>query len=112
VIAGIAAPFVARAVARRGAGARTAVVAFSVYGLLDLADAILVGVLSSSALHVITVPGQPSSDAIGFLPMALIAAFVVPILVLLHIGTLARVYQRAWLGSSSPAPSASTSAPS
>ncbi len=108
IAAGIAAPFVARAAARRGAGARASIILFSVYGLFDLVVAVGTGVLSSSGLQVISVAGQPSTDAMGFLPLALVPAYAVPILLLLHIGVLARVYQPAWRGSSSPAPSAST----
>lgn len=109
IVAGVAAPFVAAwAVARRGPSARASIIIFTLYGLLDLVTAIASGVLSSSTFHVISVAGQPSTDAMANLPLAIIPAYAVPILVLLHIGTLARVYQPAWRGSSSPAPSAST----
>ena len=82
IAAGIAAPFVARRLAR-GAGRRPALW-FTVFGLTDLAVALTLGALTGFPLLHVT----PSSAPITELPLALIPVATVPLFVALHIASL------------------------
>jgi hypothetical protein len=83
IAAGLAAPLVARRLAQ-GTGRRAAVW-FNVYGLTDLATGISLGVLSGYGLLHVT----PSTAAISQLPLALVIAADVPLMIALHITSLA-----------------------
>jgi hypothetical protein len=82
IAAGIAAPFVARRLAR-GTGQRAAT-RFNVFGLADLVTALTLGALTGYQLIHVT----PSAAAIGELPLALIPTATVPLLFVLHITSL------------------------
>ena len=87
---GVAAPFVARRLARepRGAEAVTGAVRFHVLGLLDLVVAVSLGVL-------LGLPGllevTPSTEALTLLPLALIPTAAVPLAIALHVVSLRRL---------------------
>jgi hypothetical protein len=79
IAAGIAAPLVARRLAR-GTGRRAALW-FNAYGLTDLVVALTLGGLTGFELINVTPPGAPISE----LPLALIPTAAVPLLIALHI---------------------------
>ncbi len=78
IAAGIAAPLVARGLAR-GTGRRTAVW-FNALGMTDLVVALTLGALTGFGLLTVT----PSSAPIAELPLALIPTATVPLLFVLH----------------------------
>jgi len=82
---GAAAPFVARRLAR-GEGHRRAVW-FNVFGLLDLAVALTIGFLFGLGPWM---PFEmvPTTEALAFLPLALIPTVAVPVAITLHIVSL------------------------
>jgi hypothetical protein len=82
ITAGLAAPLVARKLAR-GTGRRAAV-RFNAFGLADLVTAMTLGALTGYQL----VNVSPSAAAIGELPLALIPTATVPLLFALHITSL------------------------
>ncbi|QIQ06043.1 hypothetical protein [Streptomyces liangshanensis] len=85
IATGIAAPFVARRLAR-GTGHRLAV-RFNLFGMLDLVTALTLALLMGA--HVINV--TPSARAITEAPIALIPTAAVPLLLTLHITSLRRL---------------------
>jgi hypothetical protein len=80
---GVAAPFLARRVAR-GRAARRAVVRFHVLGVLDLIVAVGTAALITSGLLDVT----PSTELLRLLPLALVPTAAVPLAVALHIVAL------------------------
>ena len=90
IAVGLSAPFVARRLARGGRDARRGALWFNILGLLDLAVALAMGVLTGigaqQILHV-----TPSSEALSLLPLALIPTTAVPLLAALHIISLRRL---------------------
>jgi len=78
---GVAAPFVARRLAR-GTG-RAGAVRFNLFGILDL---VVAGILGFLLLGLIEV--TPSTEALTLLPLALIPTSAVPLAVVLHIVSL------------------------
>jgi hypothetical protein len=97
IAAGIAAPLVALRLAQ-GAGRRAAVW-FNVYGLIDLATGIALGALTGYGLLNVT----PSTAPISQLPLALVIAADVPLMIALHITSLAALTR-----APRPAPSAAS----
>jgi hypothetical protein len=95
IAAGIAAPLVARRLAR-GTGRRAALW-FNVYGLTDLATGMALGALTSYGLLNVT----PSTAPIGELPLALVTAADIPLMIALHLTSLVALAR-----ASRPAPSA------
>src|SRR5215218_8799942 len=81
---GVAAPFVARRLAR-GTG-RAEAVRFNVLGILDL---VVAGILGFLLLGLIEV--TPSTEALTLLPLALIPTSAVPLTIVLHIVALRRL---------------------
>ena len=103
ITSGIAAPLVARRLAR-GTGRRAAAW-FNAFGLTDLAVALTLGALTGFGLIAIA----PSSAPITELPLALIPTATVPLLLALHItsvSTLSRVPRPVSLASRPQPPSA------
>src|SRR5215213_2468135 len=86
---GVAAPFVARRLAR-GTG-RAGAVRFNVLGILDLIVAGIMGFLLVGLIEV-----TPSTEALTLLPLALILTVPVPLAVALHIVSLRRLRTSAW----------------
>jgi hypothetical protein len=93
VLVGLAAPFVAVAVARRGVGARGLFIAWNVFGLVDLIVAVSSGITHSSGPLGLFRSG-PSTDAMALYPFSLIPTFLVPLAVMLHARSL-KVYSTA-----------------
>lgn len=94
IVAGIAAVPVAWMVYRQIHGWRSALIAWNLFGLADLAAAIGLGVLSSPGpLHLISVGN--GSSLMTTLPWLLIPGFVVPLLVTTHLAIFYRLAMRA-----------------
>jgi hypothetical protein len=83
---GVTAPFVALYLARPGH--KRAFIAWNLFGVLDLVNAIALGVLSSTALGVLR--PSVSTDAMTILPLSLIPTFAVPLLLIVHFILLAQ----------------------
>jgi len=81
---GVAAPFVARRLAR-GTG-RAGAVRFNVFGILDLVVAGILGFLLLGFIEV-----TASTEALTLLPLALIPTSAVPLTIVLHIVSLRRL---------------------
>jgi hypothetical protein len=80
---GLAAPFVAAALANRRRSAPAAAAIWNVLGLVDLVTAVAAGVThSSSALGVFA--GAVTTDRLARYPFSLIPTFLVPVAVILH----------------------------
>jgi hypothetical protein len=93
ILVGLAAPFVAVAVARRGVAARGLFVAWNVLGIVDLVVAVSSGIAHSSGPLGILRSG-PSTDAMALYPFSLIPTFLVPLAIMLHARSL-KVYSAA-----------------
>jgi hypothetical protein len=94
VLVGIAAPFVAIALARRGADrARPLVTAWCAMGIADLVVAVSCGFLSAPSSFQQLALSQPNA-AITSYPLVLIPAFAVPLSIVLHVCVLARLRPR------------------
>src|SRR5919197_2833953 len=87
---GLAAPFVARRLARepRRADVITDAARFNLLGILDLVVAVSFGVLLGPPW---LLAGTPSTEALRLLPLALIPTAAVPLAVALHIVSLRRL---------------------
>lgn len=85
IAVGIAAPFVARDLAR-GTGHRAAV-RFNILGIADLVVALTLGSLTAFQIIAVT----PTAQAIAELPLALIPTAAVPLLLALHITSLRKL---------------------
>jgi hypothetical protein len=82
---GLAAPFVAWRLAR-GGGRRLAAW-FNLFGLVDLLNAVTLGVLIGLGLFAV----QPGTQALAVLPLALVPTLAVPVAVTLHVVSLRRL---------------------
>ncbi len=89
-VVGAAAPLVAWMVARDWRGSRGVALAWTALGLLDLVDAIGLGVMSSPGPLRVFV-GDPSSAIMSEIPWILIPCFVVPLLAFTHLAVFARL---------------------
>jgi hypothetical protein len=87
---GIAAPFVAAAVAARRPGARTLALVWNVAGLLDLVVAVTEGVTHTRSTFGVFAGAIPA-DALGRYPFSLIPTFFVPLAIMLHVSALRRL---------------------
>ena len=95
IIVGLLAPIVALAYARDTRGNAGLVNAWNVFGILDLVVAVSTGfVTSPSTLFTY----QPPNELISAFPLVLIPVYLVPLSVLLHLASLAKLH--AWLGRS------------
>ncbi|MGA7907840.1 MAG: hypothetical protein WCA16_10580 [Candidatus Sulfotelmatobacter sp.] len=83
---GLTAPFVALYLARPGH--KRSFIAWNIAGMLDLVNAIALGVLSSSAVGVLRL--AVSTDAMTVLPLSLVPTFAVPLLFIIHIILMAQ----------------------
>lgn len=84
---GLAAPFVARRLARHTD--RRGAVRFHVLGILDLVVAGAIGFLAAGTLNV-----TPSTEVLSLLPVALVPTVAVPLAIALHIVALRRLAAR------------------
>jgi hypothetical protein len=91
IAVGIAAPFVAGHVVRRGRAAGRVVAGWTAFGIADFVVAIALGM----ANHLTVLPAVPDGAAthapMAELPLSLIPTFVVPFLLVVHLLTLARL---------------------
>lgn len=88
LIVALTAPLVASYVV--GTRRRWIFLAWTAFGIADLVDALVLGVLhSSSSLGVLA--GPVTMDSIGTLPLSLIPTFGVPFALVLHILSLSRI---------------------
>jgi hypothetical protein len=92
VVIGLAAPLVAFALARRVSGAPALALSWNVLGLLDLIVAVGMGT-GFLAPYLAPELGArvPPAPAMGVFPLVLVPLFAVPISVLLHVLSLARL---------------------
>jgi hypothetical protein len=88
IVAGLAAPFVARRLAQ--GGDRSRAVWFNLFGILDLVVALGIGFLAGLGpwrpLEV-----TPSTEPLSLLPLALVPTVAVPLAIALHIVSLSRL---------------------
>ena len=91
IIVGLLAPIVALAYARDARRNAGLVAAWNVFGILDLVVAVTTGfVTSPSALFTY----EPANELISIFPLVLIPAYLVPLSVLLHVASLAKLRRR------------------
>ena len=83
---GLTAPFVALYLARPDH--KNIFIAWNIAGMVDLVNAIILGVLSSTAVGVLR--PSVSTDAMTVLPLSLIPTFAVPLLFIVHIILIAQ----------------------
>jgi hypothetical protein len=96
IIVGLLAPVVALAYARdprRNAGLVTA---WNLFGILDLAVAVTTGFITSPSR---LFSYEPSNELIAIFPLVLIPVNLVPLAILLHLASLAKLYGRLAHGS-------------
>lgn len=86
---GATAPLVAWRIASKNVFARRTFVLWNLLGLLDLVMAVTLGILASPTPFGILAHGLTTA-VIGKFPMSLIPAFFVPLLIILHLISLAR----------------------
>ncbi|HYH71207.1 MAG TPA: MFS transporter [Methyloceanibacter sp.] len=90
ILVGLLAPFVAMAYARRPEENARTVAAWNIFGLADLAVAVSAGFITApSPLFAY----EPANTLISIFPLVLIPTFLVPISVLLHVASLAKLRQ-------------------
>ncbi|HEX7277834.1 MAG TPA: hypothetical protein VF244_10710 [Acidimicrobiales bacterium] len=90
VAVGLAAPFVARRVARDPVGGRRAAIAWNVAGLLDFVVAVTVGFLTSPSRFQQLAESAPNFP-VTRMPFVLVPVFGVPLAALLHVVALRRL---------------------
>jgi hypothetical protein len=93
VVVGLLAPVVGAAYARAPHKAASLVVAWNVLGLLDLTDALVTGFLTAPSRYALAV--QPTSDLMTALPLVLIPVYLVPLAIVLHLASLAKLRREA-----------------
>jgi hypothetical protein len=86
---GLSAPVVGLAYAQAPHKAAGLVVAWNVLGLLDLTDALGLGLLTAPSRFALEV--QPTSDLMTVLPLVLIPVYLVPLFFVLHLASLAKL---------------------
>jgi hypothetical protein len=92
IVIGLLAPVVSYAYARAPRDAAGLVRAWNVFGILDLVVAVTTGFMTApSFIQPIVV--QPSSELMTVLPMVLIPAYLVPLSIVLHIASLAKLHR-------------------
>jgi hypothetical protein len=91
ILVGLAALPVAWAIKTEMAGWRPLAVIFSAFGALDLVTAVTLGVLSAPDLPIRLFTGGPDTTMMITLPWMLIPAFIVPILLMLHVTALVQL---------------------
>lgn len=91
ILIGLTALPVAAAVREERAGWRSLALAWNTLGLLDLVDAIGLGITSADGSPVRIFFGEPSSAIMGGLPWLLIPAFLVPLLMVTHLAVFHRL---------------------
>jgi len=90
VLTGLLAPIVALGYARGRPGAERRVLAWNVFGLLDLVVAVTTGFLTSPSPFQLLSLDAPN-QLISAFPLVMVPAFAVPLSVLLHLASLAKL---------------------
>lgn len=93
VAVGITAPLVALYVVGRGRAGQRVYLAWTAFGILDLINAVTMGVLYSNS-RIGLLATDVSTDPMEELPMILIPAFGVPFTLILHVISLVNLTQR------------------
>src|SRR5215510_15397446 len=88
-VVGLLAPVVGLAYARAPQKAAGLVAAWNVLGLLDLTDALGLGFLTAPSRYALEI--QPTSDLMTVLPLVLVPAYLLPLSIVLHIASLAKL---------------------
>ena len=92
IVIGLLAPIVGFAYARFPRDAAGLVRAWNVFGILDLVVAVATGFMTApSLLQPIEV--QPNSELMSILPMVLIPVYLVPLSIVLHLASLAKLHR-------------------
>jgi hypothetical protein len=91
---GLLAPFVGLAYARAPRDTAGLVRAWNVFGILNLVVAVMTGFLTAPSL-IQPIVVQPNSELMTVLPMVLIPAYLVPLSILLHLASLAKLRRTA-----------------
>jgi hypothetical protein len=92
VIVGVTAPLVAWVYARSGQRSRSLATAWNIIGLLDLASALTLGFLATPSRFQLLAHDAPAGLVTQF-PLVLIPTFIVPLSILLHFASLAKLAQ-------------------
>jgi hypothetical protein len=94
VAVGLLAPIVGLAYARAPHKAAGLVAAWNVFGILDLIVAVATGFLTAPS-RLVSLDIQPTSELITVLPMVLIPVYLVPLSIMLHLASLAKLRREA-----------------
>jgi hypothetical protein len=94
---GLLAPIVGLAYARAPRRTESLVAAWNVFGILDLIIAVGTGFATASSL-IQPIEVQPTSDLMTVLPMVLIPVYLVPLSIVLHLASLAKLRREAHAG--------------
>jgi hypothetical protein len=89
---GLLAPVVGFAYARAPRGAAGLVRAWNVFGILDLVVAVGTGFVTAPSLFQ-PIEVQPNSELMSVLPMVLIPVYLVPLSIVLHLASLAKLHR-------------------
>jgi hypothetical protein len=96
VAVAVTAPFMANYVARRGRAAMPLFLTWTVFGFLDLVAAVTLGVLNSSGPIGILSDQVVTTDLVTRLPVVLIPVFGVPLMLVLHLLSVANLKRQPW----------------
>ena len=91
---GLSAPFVGLAYARSPRKATGLVAAWNAFGILDLIVAVGTGFMTAPS-RFLFLDVQPTSELITVLPMVLIPVYLVPLSIVLHLASLAKLRREA-----------------
>jgi hypothetical protein len=91
---GLLAPIVGLAYARAPRNTSSLVAAWNVFGILDLMIAVGTGFLTAPSL-LVPFETQPTSELMTVLPMVLIPVYLVPLSIVLHLASLAKLRREA-----------------
>jgi len=90
LVVGLAAPFVAAAVAHRARGAGPLFVGFTVFGIADFVMAVSLGIANGIGARVLLPDGTLDTPPMAELPLSLVPTFAVPFLLVVHVLSLVR----------------------
>jgi hypothetical protein len=76
---------------RKGAAPRGWLLAWNIFGLIDLISAIVMGLLYSNSTFGILSPGTVTTKLMVSFPVSLIPSFFVPLFILLHFLTFKKI---------------------
>src|SRR5437867_4252228 len=93
VMVGLLALPIAYYLAAGGRGGRGAAIAWNIFGIADLVDAVAIGTLSTPGPLQFIVPDAPTIGA-GTYPLVMIPAFAVPSSIILHALSLRQLHRR------------------